>query len=75
LYIQISLLTRSEEVRLARQREEKEREWRDKQLELARQKKEQQEEVSLLFSSWTTSLETKNNMTTLTIEHIFGRIA
>ena len=43
--IQMSLLTRSEEVRLARQREEKEREWREKQLELARQKKEQQDEV------------------------------
>jgi hypothetical protein len=45
-YFQKSLLTRSEEVRLARQREEKEREWRDKQLELARQKKEQQDEVT-----------------------------
>jgi hypothetical protein len=47
-YFQKSLLTRSEEVRLARQREEKEREWRDKQLELARQKKEQQDEVTLI---------------------------
>jgi hypothetical protein len=48
LNVQKSLLTRSEEVRLARQREEKEREWRDKQLELARQKKEQQDEVTLI---------------------------